>query len=227
MNKKHNLKDLPYEVRIEKMRKAEKRFILISTTVFVIVETLIFIFGMYCGTLVCSATTPGELTEDTTIIVEQSDAPVLEVATEPTTLEIKTNGRTLDAELQNTMIEMCEKYDVPFALALAVAEQESRFNPEAVSSTCDYGMMQINKINFKWLREKGIEPLDYKGNIEAGVLMLSQAVKKYGDYNLALMAYNGGDSYANRLVKKGTYSTEYSRSTMERFNKWDKYLRGI
>ena len=215
------------EIRMQKIRKAEKRFVLISTTIFIVVEALIFIIGMYCGTQLCLASTPDVVATEAITVEEPIAAPVPEVVTEPVTLEIKTDGRTLDTELQSTMLEMCEKYDVPFALVLAVAEQESRFNPEAVSSTCDYGMMQINRCNFKWLREKGIEPLDHKGNIEAGVFMLSQAVKKYGDYNLALMAYNCGDAGAKKLWDQGIHSTKYSRSTMERFNKWDKYLGGI
>ena len=142
------------------------------------------------------------------------------------TIEITSENRTLDSELQATMIEMSEKYDVPLALVLAVAEQESRFNPDAKSATNDYGIMQINTINFGWLRERGIEPLEPNGNIEAGVLMLSEAINKYGDCGLALMAYNCGDGGAKNLWDKGIYSTEYSRATMERFDKWDQYLGG-
>ena len=142
-------------------------------------------------------------------------------------LIIESDGQRLDTELQAVMYEMCEKYDVPFALALAVAEQESRFNPNVVSETHDYGIMQINRINFSWLRKKGIEPLEPEGNIEAGVLMLSEAVKKHGDYGLALMAYNCGDTGAKRLWTKGIYSSEYSRTTMARFHKWDEYIRGV
>ena len=77
------------------------------------------------------------------------------------------------------------------------------------------------------IQKKGINPLDHKGNIEAGVLMLSEAVKKYDDFNLALMAYNCGDAGAKRLWNKGIYSTEYSSSVMERYNKWDSYIRGV
>ena len=98
------------------------------------------------------------------------------------------------------MQEKCDKYGVPYALALAVADQESRFDPDAVSGTNDYGLMQINKINFEWLRERGIDPLTYEGNIEAGVLILSKAINRYGDYGLALMAYNCGDDNQILLI---------------------------
>lgn len=150
--------------------------------------------------------------------------------TEPTetknTIVIESEGNTLSLELQSTMVKMCDKYGVPYALALAVADHETRFDPDAKSSTNDYGLMQINTINFEWLKEKGIDPLTYEGNIEAGVLMLSKALDRYGEIELALMAYNCGDTGAKRLWDAGTYSTEYSRSVMERYQKWVRVLEG-
>lgn len=205
-----------------KQKQSEQRRIMIILIAFVLI---IFSLGTIFGCFLCSAFTPDTVNaaEEATPTATQTESSAVALCT----LEIKSEEHTLDTELQATMIEMCEKYELPFALALAVAEQESRFNPDAVSKTDDYGLMQINKVNFKWLREKGIEPLDYKGNIEAGVLILSEAVKKHGDYGLALMAYNCGDAGAKKLWKKGIYSTEYSRATMERFDKWDSYIRGV
>ena len=113
---------------------------------------------------------------------------------------------------------------MPYALALALADQETRFDPDAVSGTNDYGLMQINSINFEWLRERGIDPLTYEGNIEAGVLILSKAVNRYGDYGLALMAYNCGDTGAKRLWDAGTYQTDYSRKVMTAFEYWTSVL---
>lgn len=138
--------------------------------------------------------------------------------------EISSCGRSLDGELKSAMLDACERYNVPFSLAVAVAEQESRFDPKARSKTGDYGMMQINKSNFSWLREMGIEPLDEKGNITAGVYMLSEALSRCNTVNEALMVYNRGAAGAKRLWKKGIYSTRYSRETMERYDKWDRIL---
>ena len=203
-------------------RQSEQRRIMI---ILITIVLIIFSLGTVFGCFLCSAFTSEPI--NAAEITEPETTEPAETALALCTLDIKSTERSLDFELQKTMLEMCEKYELPFALALAVAEQESRFDPNAVSTTDDYGLMQINKVNFKWLREKGIEPLDPKGNIEAGVLMLSEAVKKHSDYGLALMAYNCGDAGAKRLWKKGIYSTEYSRATMERFDKWDKYIKGV
>ncbi len=164
-------------------------------------------------------------TEETEVTEETE--PVETVETEPrNSFVIESGGNILDPNLFAVMMEMCGKYDVPLALALAVAEQESKFRPGAVSSTNDYGLMQINEVNHGWLRSRGIEPLSCEGNIEAGCLMLGEAIKKYGDYNLALTAYNRGDGGADKLRKQGIYSTEYSRQVMERYYKWSSILGG-
>ena len=206
---------------VRKKQSEQRRIMIILITIVLIIFSLGTVFGCFlCSAFTSEPVNAAEITEPET-------TEPTETALALCTLDIKSAERSLDFELQKTMLEMCEKYELPFALALAVAEQESRFDPNAVSTTDDYGLMQINKVNFKWLREKGIEPLDPKGNIEAGVLMLSEAVKKHSDYGLALMAYNCGDAGAKRLWKKGIYSTEYSRATMERFDKWDKYIQGV
>lgn len=226
--KPHNRKGLPYEIWAHRKRERERRIF----AAFLATALIIFMLGGITGAVLVSGFAPNTKiapTETATVETAVTEEAPTEVPEKPDfrTVEIKTEGRTLDKALQGTMVDMCEKYDVPFALVLAVAEQESRFNPEAISATCDHGIMQINSCNFGWLREKGIEPLDHNGNIEAGVLMLSEAVHKYGDYHYALMAYNGGDAYAKKHWSQGTHSTAYSRSTMERFNKWDNYLRGV
>lgn len=138
--------------------------------------------------------------------------------------DIVTDGNLLDYDLQVTMQACCEEYGVPYALALAVADVESRFDPDATSSTNDYGLMQINQVNHGWLLEQGIDPMTPAGNIEAGVLFLSDYLTAYGDPELAVMAYNCGPSGAQNLWAAGTYSTDHSREVMDRFDYWTSVL---
>ena len=138
--------------------------------------------------------------------------------------DIVTDGNLLDYDLQVTMQACCEEYGVPYALALAVADVESRFDPDAASSTNDYGLMQINQVNHGWLLEQGIDPMTPAGNIEAGVLFLSDYLTVYGDPELAVMAYNCGPSGAQNLWAAGTYSTDHSRKVMDRFDYWTSVL---
>lgn len=197
-----------------------------------IFEMIVFLLGAMFGCSIC--TTADEVfaksAEETVQIIPQTvqETPQETEAPEDTIydLPIQYGQRELDNDLWRTMVDQCRTYDVPLALALAVAEQESGFNPDAVSMTNDHGLMQINEINFKWLRENGIEPLSYEGNIEAGILMLSKAINAHSDYHHALMAYNCGDAGAKKLWDQGIHTSNYSRSIMERFHKWDAYIGG-
>ena len=212
-------------VRKKQMQAEKRKLIIFLITFVVIVFSVGAVFGCAVA-LTFTANAKSKIVMNTnptqSAVSSSEDIPLIY-----DTAQLNLNGCALDTELQVTMLEMCEKYEVPFALALAVAEQESTFNPDAVSTTDDYGLMQINKINFEWLREKGIEPLEHKGNIEAGVMILSESVRKHGDYGLALMAYNCGDTGAKRLWEKGIYSTDYSKATLERFYKWDIITGGV
>ena len=57
-------------------------------------------------------------------------------------------------ELQRHVREQAERQGVPFEIALAVIERESSYQPDAVSDTGDFGLMQINICNHRWLYEE-------------------------------------------------------------------------
>ena len=190
----------------------------------------IFAAGYYAGVSAAEKAEPS-LPEP---VLESTATPEASVAPSPTPTpspeavlwrdDIVTDGNLLDYDLQMTMQACCEKYGVPYALALAVADVESRFDPTATSGTNDYGLMQINQVNHGWLLEQGIDPMTPEGNIEAGVLFLSDYLTAYGDPELAVMAYNCGPSGAQNLWAAGTYSTDHSRKVMDRFDYWTSVL---
>lgn len=108
----------------------------------------------------------------------------------------------------------CSRYSVPESLALAIARQESGFQPWAVNisgksyfpasreealsliktrgkgRSYDVGLMQIN---VWWLRRLGISPetaIEPKNNILLGVWILSQEIKRYGLSWKAVASYH-------------------------------------
>ena len=116
---------------------------------------------------------------------------------------------TLDLELQDYLYETCKKYGVEdhYELLLAQMYNESSFNPNAISSTNDYGLMQINVCNHEWLSgELGVTNfLDPYQNIDCGVYMMSDFLHKYSE-ETALVAYNMGEG----KVRQGITSSGYS-----------------
>lgn len=124
----------------------------------------------------------------------------------------------LDTQYQDYLYEMCIKYNVTeyYTLFIAQMYHESSFIINNISKTHDYGLMQINKCNHKWLGSilGNNDFLDPYNNIEAGVYMMSNFLNKYQDVHKALVCYNRGEG----AVKKGTYSTSYSRGVLEDMN---------
>lgn len=124
----------------------------------------------------------------------------------------------LDSSYQNHLYAMCIKYNVEkyYTLFIAQMYHESTFQTNIVSKTNDYGLMQINKCNHQWLGRKlgNYDFLDPYNNIEAGIYMMSDFLHKYNDVEKALVCYNRGES----AVKKGIYSTSYSKGVLEDMN---------
>lgn len=102
------------------------------------------------------------------------------------------------------LVHYSAKYGVPSALTTAVAQAESTFNPNAVSSKGASGVMQVMwGIHNGLLRSNGIQPspgnnplADPERSIAAGCLLLSRYIRAYGSVQKAIDRYYGGTSTA-------------------------------
>lgn len=120
----------------------------------------------------------------------------------------------LSEELQEYTYSLCEQYDIVehYEVVLGMMRTESNFNADVVSTTGDYGIMQINECNHTWLKnELGIvDIMDVRENIECGIYMVSDLFHNYSTVDQALMAYNMGPAGAASLWREGIYSSSYS-----------------
>jgi len=87
------------------------------------------------------------------------------------------------------------RFNVPPALALAVAQKESGLNQAARGSAGEIGVFQLQPSTAVDL---GVDPNDLSGNIEGGVRYLSTLFGQFGDWQTALEAYNGGQGNVSR-----------------------------
>lgn len=131
------------------------------------------------------------------------------------------DGVDLDKVTQDFIFVEAGEAAVNYELVLAIIIEESNCDPNAISKTDDWGLMQINKCNHAWLAEQyGLtDMLDVHQNIIAGITILSQ-LYKYDDgtdagLHKVLMAYNLGPGGAAKAWENGTYSTTYSREVMQ------------
>jgi soluble lytic murein transglycosylase-like protein len=117
----------------------------------------------------------------------------------------------LSSELQQYVHKLCVQYNVDEKLVYAVMKTESGFNPNKISKTGDYGLAQINKVNFPMLeKEIGFSnPLNPFDSSKACVYMLSQLQKRFNNENEVLIGYNGGIGMAEQLISRGIELTDY------------------
>lgn len=189
---------------------------------YIIIDTLIVI-SIIGSLIVGRATAPKkQVTVTETIEVPSYEANSLPVAEEVTYFDVP-----LSHSLQRYIYEVCADEEVPVSLVIAMIDKESRFNPETVSDTGDYGLMQINKINHETLEEqyRATDMLDPYQNVFCGVKMIGSYIKAYdSDYNKALMAYNMGDYGAKKAWENGITSTSYSESVLALMQKYEQEI---
>lgn len=121
-------------------------------------------------------------------------------------------------DLQEFTYYLSAAYDIDYTLVLAIISKESSFMPDGISSTNDYGLMQINACNHEWLTEElGITDfIDPYENIKAGLFILRGLFEKYDSTSKVLMAYNMGENGASKLWEQGIFESNYSKDVLQR-----------
>lgn len=117
--------------------------------------------------------------------------------------------------LEDIFREVSEEYEVPVSLLKAVAQAESDFDVNAVSSCGASGIMQLMPETAKGL---GVEDVfDPEQNITGGAKMLAYLLVDYdGDTTLALAAYNAGSGAVAKYGGVPPY--EETRNYIKRIN---------
>lgn len=186
---------------------------------YVILATMALVVGVG-GFFLGKLTTPQKTVTTTTTV----EVPVYKSNMLAETSEVFLYDVPLSDSLQRFIYEICADEGVPVTLALAMIEHESGFNPEVISSTDDYGLMQINTINHDWLEKKyrTADMLNPYQNVFCGITIIGSYLDKYEDYGQALMAYNMGNYGAQKAWDSGITSTPYSESILALMQKYEE-----
>ena len=93
---------------------------------------------------------------------------------------------------------------VPLSLLSAVAWEESRMNPYAVSEAGAEGLLQVLPATAATVAVAENGP---RANVLAGARYLLQMLDRFGDLELALAAYNAGPTAVDRAGGAPTLAT--------------------
>ena len=124
----------------------------------------------------------------------------------------------LSTEVQDAIFEECDKYHIPYSLIVAMIEKESNFDHKAIGDSGNsLGLMQIQERYHKdTMISLGcsdlLDPID---NVRTGIYLVHTLLQKDNGVQWALMAYNGGESYATKKINNGVI-TNYAIDILTR-----------
>lgn len=180
----------------------------------------ILIVGALCDFFVGKLTTP----QKTVTVMETVELTTNKSTGLIDTADVFLFDIPLSDSLQRYIYEICADEGVPVTLALAMIEHESGFDPEVISATDDYGLMQINVVNHERLEAKYrcADMLNPYQNVFCGISIIGSYIEKYEDYGKALMAYNMGEYGAKKAWENGVTSTKYSEKILSLMDKYEE-----
>ena len=122
-------------------------------------------------------------------IKDASIEEIFKVSTPATTIN-GTGSVSGPADFVSLATEKATKYGIPVSLFLAQIQTESGWNPHAVSPVGAEGLGQLMPDTAAGLGCS--DPFNPEQNLEAAARYMQQLHDKFGDWNYALAAYNGG-----------------------------------
>lgn len=125
-----------------------------------------------------------------------------------------------------------EEFKVDESLIFAVISCESSFDPEVVSSVGAMGLMQIMPATFEEIQRDLGEKYDVDAlfepqvNIRCGTYYLSKLYKRFGDWEIAIAAYNAGPTTVSKWLQNEEYCQDGKLIHIP-YSETDKYVTKV
>lgn len=217
--RKHKRK-LSYIERIQRNEKIAYFFVVALWSAILAVVLVSFIMEMFAA--------EAETEVEATIVIDEPPTPeeaqvvpvepmALVVIEEPEVVAVDPvrEDIPLDADTQRLLYKACDETGVPYELALAVIKQETNFQNIVGDGGNSIGYMQVQpRWHNRRMERLGISDLaDPYGNFLVGCDYLAEMIEQGRGTEWALMAYNGGPTYANKMARAGKVS-QYARDVL-------------
>ncbi len=122
--------------------------------------------------------------------------------------------------------QYAHEYGVPEELVYAVIRTESSFDSSAVSSKGAVGLMQMMPSTFEWITNDLLHEYHDVGmlyapetNIKYGTYYLCRLYARFGDWNTAIAAYNGGEGNVSEWLTDKRYSDDGKKLNIDKIPK--------
>jgi len=130
-------------------------------------------------------------------------------------------------EISTLIVKESKRYGYDPLFITAMIATESSFQSLARSHRGALGLMQLRpatahalsrEVSVKW--EGAPTLFNPQSNIVLGAYYLNKLVRRFGDLQLALEAYNHGPSKLDKILKKGLRPTDYSTRVIDRYKQF-------
>lgn len=101
------------------------------------------------------------------------------------------------SEIESYASSVAAQHGLDPNLVLQVIQVESSYNQSAIGSSGEVGLMQLMPSTAAGL---GVNPYDWKQNIEGGVSYLAGLINRFGSWDMGLAAYNAGPGNVSRGI---------------------------
>lgn len=133
----------------------------------------------------------------------------------------------LKGDIVERLAILSEDFDIPMEILLSIAAVESSYKPDVISSDGnDFGLFQINRINFKrfGLDKNSVMDPTVNATTACCILVEIQDTGSFTGWHQILMAYNMGQNGAKKAMANGHGSSEYSRKVLDYASKTFGYI---
>ena len=177
-----------------------------------VVGVLAILFCPIPSTKVSAPQPNVEITQPTPVVPE-------EVQPAPTEDTLVREDIPLDEGTQRLLYQACEQMGIQYELALAVIWQETDFRNITGDGGDSIGYMQVQP---RWHSDRmerlGVTDLsDPYSNFLVGCDYLAELIARDKGLEWALMAYNGGPTYANEKIEREMIS-QYAKNVLNYLN---------
>ena len=153
-------------------------------------------------------------------------SPAVERRIAPKAASASNSSQSQNAVRQHIQVA-ATRFGVDRNLVDAVAWQESRYNPRALSTAGAMGVMQLMPGTARQLGVRN--PQDVEQNVVGGTAYLRQQLERFGNnVPLALAAYNAGPGAVMKYGGIPPYreTQDYVRQIMQRLSATSAYIAG-